>query len=116
MTARFKDFGEDSNVNKEPLSFKLYGEEFHCHPAVQGKLLLDIVKEADGDDAAGAAGMIDKFFETALTKESFGNFQKLLNDPEKIVTVETLSEITAWLISEYSERPTKESSDSPTGQ
>lgn len=115
MTTRFKDFGEDSNVNKEPLSFKLYGEEFHCHPAVQGKLLLDIVKEADADDGSGAAKMIDKFFETALTEESFGNFQSLLNDPDRIVTVETLSEITAWLIGEYSERPTKESSDSPTG-
>lgn len=116
MTGRFKDFGEDSNVSKEPLSFKLYGEEFHCHTAIQGKVLLDIVKESTSDDAAQAANMVDTFFSTALLPESHERFEKLLNDPEKIVTVETLSEITAWIISEYSERPTKESSDSPTGQ
>lgn len=116
MTGRFKDFGEDSNVSKEPLSFKLYGEEFNCHPAVQGKVLLNIVKDTDAEDPSAAARMMDNFFSTALLPESYEEFQKLLNDPEKIVTVETLSEITAWLVEQYSERPTKESSDSPTGQ
>jgi hypothetical protein len=28
MTTRFKDFGSGENVNKEPLSFQLYGESF----------------------------------------------------------------------------------------
>lgn len=116
MTGRFKDFGEDSNVSKEPISFKLYGEEFQCKTAIQGKVLLDIVKETSSEDPGAAAAMIDSFFSTALLPESYERFQNLLKDPEKIVTVETLSEITAWLISEYSERPTKESSDSQTGQ
>lgn len=108
MTTRFKDFGEDSNVNREPLSFKLYGEEFHCHPALQGKALLETVSKADANDPAAAAKMIDEFFYKALTEESYERFNTLLNDPDKIVTVETLSEITAWLVEQYSERPTKE--------
>lgn len=116
MTGRFKDFGEDSNVNKEPLSFKLYGEEFNCHPAVQGKVLLDIIKQAESDDPASTAKMIDDFFKTALIEESFTRFEALIQDPDRIVTVETLGEISGWLVSEYSERPTKESSDSSTGQ
>jgi len=116
MTGRFKDFGESSNVVKEPLSFKLYGEEFNCVPAIQGKVLLDTVKKVDSDKASAAAEIIEDFFRTTLLDESYQRFQRLLSDPDKIVTVETLSEITAWLVGEYSERPTKESSDSPLGQ
>ena len=108
MTSRFKDFGDDQNVVKEPLSFKLYGEDFHCHPALQGKVLLDTVSKADASDPAAAARMIDDFFQKSLTEESYERFNSLLNDSEKIVTVETLSEITAWLVEQYSERPTKE--------
>lgn len=108
MTGRFKDFGDDNKVVKSPLSFKLYGEEFHCVPAIQGKVLLDIVKKASNpDDPAGAAAVIDEFFSSVLQPDSLEKFNNLLADPEKIVTVETLSEITGWLVSEYSERPTK---------
>jgi hypothetical protein len=117
MTSRFKDFGEDSNVVREPLSFKLYGEEFNCHPAIQGKVLLEMVKEAgDENNPSAAAGMIDNFFSTALFPESYERFDKLVRDPEKIVTVETLSEITGWLVGEYAERPTMEPERSSNGQ
>lgn len=116
MTGRFKDFGEDSNVNKTPLSFKLYGEEFHCHPAVQGKVLLDTVKNVDSESPSSAAQMIEDFYKKTLLDESYERFQNLLNDPEKIVTVETLSDITGWLVEQYSERPTREPEGSLSGQ
>jgi hypothetical protein len=44
-TGRFKDFGTGPQ-NSAPLSFKLYDEEFHCNPALQGKVLLDMVNTA----------------------------------------------------------------------
>jgi hypothetical protein len=116
MTGRFKDFGEDSNVNRAPLSFKLYGEEFHCLPAIQGKVLLDTVRNVDSDSPSSAAQMIEDFFKRTLLSESYERFQNLLNDPDKIVTVETLSEITGWLVGEYSERPTQEPEGSLSGQ
>lgn len=116
MTTRFKDFGADSNVNLEPLSFKLYGEEFHCHPALQGKVLLDTVKNADADNPGAAATVIEDFFKKSLLEESYDRFQALLSDPNKIVTVETLSEITGWLVSEYSSRPTQGPDLSSNGQ
>lgn len=116
MTGRFKDFGEDSNVNRAPLSFKLYGEEFHCHPAIQGKVLLDTVKNVDSESPSSAAKMIEDFFKKTLFDESYERFQNLLNDPDKIVTVETLSEITGWLVGEYSERPTQGPEGSLSGQ
>jgi hypothetical protein len=38
-TSRFKDFGSGGDVNTQPLSFKLYGEDFQCKTALQGKVL-----------------------------------------------------------------------------
>ena len=103
---RFKDFGAGSDtVAAEPLSFKLYGETFECLPKVQGKLLLDLVSETSDDDPAKQVGIIGKFFDRVLTDESMVRFNLLLNDKEKIVSVETLAEITSWLMEEYTGRP-----------
>jgi hypothetical protein len=115
MTNRFKDFGSGGEVNRAPLSFKLHNEEFQCKPSIQGKVLLDIVADAD-DDGAGAARTITKFFEVTLVPESFTRFELLLKDSEKIVTVETLADITGWLVEEYSSRPTQRPEPSLSGQ
>lgn len=102
---RYKDFGAGSATDKKPLSFKLHGETFQCVPQVQGKLLLELVADSGSDDAAKSAGIITKFFEYVLKEESNVRFNALLNDKEKIVTVDTLAEITGWLVSEYTNRP-----------
>jgi len=113
MTNRFKDFGAGSDLPTEPLSFKLYGETFEGHSNLQGKVLLNLASStADEDNAAAAAKTMDDFFAAALKPESYARFEALLEDPDKIVTVETLGEITAWLVEEYSSRPTQEHSDS----
>jgi hypothetical protein len=107
---RFKDFGKGVDVVYEPLSFKLYGEEFNCRPALQGKVLLDMASNSSLDGNAGK--VINDFFSQALLPESFEKFDALVNDPEKIVPVETLGEIVGWLVEEYSSRPTQEPSRS----
>ncbi len=115
MTNRFKDFGGEI-VEKTPLSFKIHGEEFHCRPAIQGRTLLNIVANSDESDGAAVARTINEFFEKTLLPESLEKFNNLLNDPEKIVTVDTLGEITAWLVEEYSSRPTQQPEPSSSGQ
>lgn len=110
MTNRFKDFGSASDLPQEPLSFKLHGEEFHCYPNLQGKVLLDLASNSSEDDGAAAARTMTDFFAAAMKPESHERFDKLLNDPERIVTVEVLGDITAWLVEEYSSRPTQEHS------
>lgn len=109
---RFKDFGSGTVEDAEPVSFKLYGEEFHCVKNVQGKLLLEIVADANSNDASKSTLIINKFFEYVLLDESYERFQKLVNDKEKIVSVETLAEITGWLIEEYTSRPESQPEDS----
>lgn len=104
--ARFKDFGSNfDSAKKEDISFKLYEEEFFCIPAIQGKLLLSLVSESSSDDPVKSSGVIEKFFSHVLTDESLERFNILLESKEKIVSMETLAEITGWIVEQYSERP-----------
>lgn len=115
MATRFKDFGAPE-TNKEPLSFALYGETFNCIPTLPGKFLLDLIADSNSDDPAVSSAIVSKFFDTVLVAESLERFNVLSEDPNKVVTVETLSEITAWLVEEYSARPTQGSEVSLSGQ
>jgi hypothetical protein len=116
MTTRFKDFGSGENVNKEPLSFQLYGESFECYSSIQGKVLLDMVSDASSNDAEAAAKTITNFFSHALKPESYKRFEDLIENPDKIVNVETLGEITGWLTEQYSGRPQQGPEQSQSGQ
>jgi len=116
--ARFKDFGSaTAGLEKaEPLSFKIYDEEFYCLPVLQGKVLLDFIQSANSEDTAENAKIIQTFFSKVLKTDSYQKFDALLDDKERIVTVETLSEIVGWLIGEYSNRPEEQPEALPTGQ
>ena len=106
--ARFKDFGSGKDISEvEPLSFKIYDEEFFCTPVVQGKFLLELISSTSNseDDPTASARMVSGFFSHVLFEESYERFEKLLNDKHRIVQVETLSEIVAWLMQEYTNRP-----------
>jgi hypothetical protein len=108
--AKFKDFGNGGDgVPKEPISFKLWDQEFHCVPAIQGKLLLDIVSDSSSEDVSKSSQVMDKFFNAVLKAESKKDFDEILSDPEKITSLETLTEIVAWLMEEYSNRPNERS-------
>lgn len=109
MAKRFKDFGSTfDTTQEEPLTFKLHGEEFECYSNLQGKVLLNIVANSNEDDPGSVAKTMNSFFEKALRPESYERFNALLEDPERIVAVDTLGEITAWLIEQYTTRPTEE--------
>jgi hypothetical protein len=115
--AKFKDFGNMGNTDRVPISFKLYDEEFHCRPALQGKMLLDLIsRSTDPNDPAAAAKVVTDFFKQVLVQESYDRFEILTNDPEKIVDVEGLGEIVNWLVEQYAERPTTRSEVSSSGQ
>jgi len=107
---RFKDFGtgKQSQASKDPISFKLHGEEFNCLPQLQGKVLLEFVELANSENAGDSAKVTRTFFTRVLDDESYKRFDLLLEDKEKIVSVETLSEIIGWLIEEYSKRPNQQ--------
>lgn len=105
MTTRFKDFGSGKSESAEPLSFKLYDEEFECYPEVQGKLLLDLVADSSSEDPVKQSAIVTKFFGFVLMPESKERFDALVEDPNRVVSVDTLAEITGWLVEEYTNRP-----------
>lgn len=106
--AKFKDFGGGTALaEKEPVKFMLHGEEFNCRPELQGKVLLDLVARSGSEDPADAAKIIDEFFKNVLVEESYKRFDALLIDPDRIVSVDTLGQISAWLVEVYSARPTQ---------
>jgi hypothetical protein len=115
--ARFKDFGADQDKPKEDMSFKLHGEEFICRPAIPGKAILNLVAKSSGQDNAGeAANAIGDFFKVVLFPESYERFEALAVDPDRIVSMDKLSEIVGWLAEEYADRPTSRSEALPSGQ
>ena len=104
---RFKDFGNgDIDPNAEPISFKLHGEEFHCVKQIQGKVMLELISGSSSDDPTKNADSVNLFFSKVLLKDSYERFVALQDDQEKIISVDTLAEITSWLVEEYSNRPT----------
>jgi hypothetical protein len=105
---RFKDFGNGNvDPNAEPIKFKLHGEEFVCIPEIQGKVLLDLI--AESTDTSNTGTVMNKFFSSVLIAESHARFTSLVESQDKIVSVDTLSDIVSWLIEEYSNRPTSRS-------
>ncbi len=102
---RFKDFGTGSTYQTEPIVFKLHGEEFECRPSLQGKTLLSLIADSSSEDPTVSTQVVLSFFAQALKPESKVRFDALLDDPDRIVSVETLGDITGWLIEEYSNRP-----------
>jgi len=107
--AEIKDFGskfiDESIVGAK---FKLHDEEFECVKAVQGKVLLDMTAKAGSDNPADQAKMISEFFGYVLTEESYTRFSALLDSKDKVVTVEALGDIVAWITEQLTNRPEKQ--------
>jgi len=106
---KYRDFGSGKSTGEvEPVTFKIHGEEFSCRTELQGKTLLDLVAQSSSEDPAQAAKTISNFFENVLLEESYKRFNALLTSPDKIVSVETLAEISGWLVEVYAGRPEEE--------
>ena len=106
--ARQRDFGSTKKVDEyDDLNFTLNGTTFECRPAIQGSVLLKFVANANANDPSRAAEAVDMFFKTCLTEKSYADFTEMTESPDVIVEMEQLTEITQWLIEEYTDRPTR---------
>jgi len=115
--SRFKDFGKTQTLEEyDPLGFALNGEDFTCRPAMAGAVLLDFVRRADSNSGGAAADAIIQFLEDALEEPDRERFQSIIRDPDTIVEVDTLAAISAWLIEQYTTRPTKQRPRSASGR
>ena len=113
--ARHKSFGSPVLNSDEPLTFDLYDTTYRCKPAMQGRLLIEFIARSSANDpAAGAQAVLD-FFDSAIIESDLQHFKDVLSSEDKIVPMDTLTEIMDWMIEEYTGRPTQQPSDSESG-
>jgi hypothetical protein len=72
---------------------------------------LDLVAKSASESSVEQAAIITEFFDRVLTAESLIRFNLLIVDKERVVTTETLGEITGWLVEQYSDRPNQQPED-----
>jgi hypothetical protein len=114
MSTRSKDFGGGEELRKEPVTFTLHGEKFECYPEMPGAAMLQFFKDAA--DIASADAILD-FMERSLIPDDWPRFQQLVNDPDRVVRLDKLGEIVAWLVEEYAGQvPTEPSKASSSGR
>lgn len=106
---RTRDFGASKTLaDFDPLNFTLNGETFNCVPAIQGQTMLEFVAEADSDEGGKAAQALYGFFKKALVADDYQRFDVMIKSPEYIVDLNLIGDIAAWLVEEYTARPTSE--------
>lgn len=105
------DEGEDKAPAKEPITFKLKGEEFTAIPEIQGLVLMDLVKRSQSEDPTESFEMMMELFDNALEDESLERFRALVKDKKRIVSLEKLTEVVSFLIEEYANRPEEQRED-----
>jgi len=115
---RFRDFGSAQvfdTADMEPIIFKLDGETFICRSALPGAALLDFVSDADSGEGGRASESIVRFFKLAMDDTEHQRFQAFITRSTRVIPIDTLAEIAAWLVEVYSERPTPRPLASPNG-
>lgn len=113
--ARHKSFAGGTKISEfEPLNFSLNDEEFNCHPAIPGAVLLEFVRDADSGTGDSAKALYN-FLSSAMPDEEYERLQKQLKNPEIIIDIDVIGEIVAWLVEEYSSRPTQRPENSSNG-
>ncbi len=100
--ARRKDFGTPQAKDNEPVEFAVFGEVFHCVEEVQGAVLLDLAEVGSEEDSGKQASAIASVFKNILKDESYERFHALTHSKDRIVPLELLTDIMAWLLEQYS--------------
>lgn len=77
-----------------------------CRPALPGTVLMEVVAilGGSGGDMAGAMG---KFFFASMDEVNYKAFREFTDEPTNGISVEVLGDIAAYLVEEYTARPTE---------
>lgn len=118
MSGRHKSFDVkkmDPATRNDRISFDLAGETFYCRAVLPGWLLLKFIALSSRDVRGADASALYTLFQDVLEPESYVRFDTLMKSDEYIIEMETLGDISTWLIGEYSNRPTQPQSPSANG-
>lgn len=97
------------------ITFDLGDESFTCRDFIQGAVMLDFVSAADEGGAAAAAKLLE-FLKHAVVDADQSKLNELLYGDRVQVPMETIAEVVAFLVEEYTQRPTQELEQSDAGE
>ena len=106
VTKRTKNFG-GRNKKATPMSFTLMGEEFDVRPRIIGVDLIEFAAAATSEDTSTSTAATLDFFRRVMTADEHKRFDDYIRDPDREVDVAELAEIVAWLVEQYTSRPTE---------
>ena len=100
------------------LDFGLGDEVFHAKPRLSGITLINFVRgvqkaqEASADDDSAGSAILELLIgilEDALGDEEYKRFVDFTSNGEVYVSMETIMEISQYLVGEYTQTPTEAS-------
>lgn len=98
----------------EPIKFMVDDDEITAYPPTPGQFAIMVTRSSEyAKDTERAAGQID-FFLGMLDEPSKMIIGNRLLDREDKLDLDDIAEIFTWLLGEFSARPTKSPSGSPT--
>jgi hypothetical protein len=116
VSRKFKSFGSPITPGEEVIEFEIYGYTFRCKPGIQGRKLLEFILETESETTGASAAAMIQFLDSSIVDEQRDTFQAVTESDETIIPMDTLSDITAWLIELYSgNSQEKQPEQSPTG-
>lgn len=92
----------------EPVTFDLAGETFAAKPELQGIVLMDFLEASDGGGVSSIVAFKD-FLKESMEEEEYTRFNTTLRTAKQNIDIEQIAKIVAFLVEEYTSRPTKAS-------
>lgn len=111
--ARHRSFSSSEETTEEgkPLenvTFDLAGENFTAKPEVQGIVLMDFLEESDGGGVSSIVAF-KTFLKESMEEEEYARLNTHLRTAKENVGIEKIAKVVAYLVEEYTNRPTKAS-------
>ena len=110
-TARHRSFSSSAETPTEalePITFDLAGETFTANPGLQGIVLMDFLEASDGEGVSSIVAF-KTFLKDTMEAPEYEKLDKTLRTSKEIIGIEQIAQIVAFLIEEYTSRPTKAS-------
>lgn len=82
--------------------FDINGEVFHFSPNIPGAVLVDFLSEADEDNPAAMAGVVNNLLEAAIIADDIDRFNTFIRDPKNNVDLELLAELCGFIAEQSS--------------
>jgi hypothetical protein len=101
----FSASAEAEDAPNEPVTFDVAGETFEAKPEIQGIVLMDFLEASDGG-GVGSIVAFKNFIKDSMEEDEYTRFDKHLRTAKENVGVAKIAEIVAYLVEEYTSRPT----------